>query len=94
VPAAAVSDNLTTLFRFLLLDTTLDTMTNDRKRTALAASAGSNANTPSKKRKMDGVQKFYAVKTGKTPGVYMTYAECQQHTSGYRGAVCKFPGPG
>ena len=32
---------------------------------------------------------FYAVKTGKTPGIYKTWAECQANTSGFPGATFK-----
>lgn len=72
-------------------------MTNDRKRSAAAmqsASTGGSAGTPSssttsKKRKIDGVQKFYAVKAGRVPGVYLTYAECQAQTAGFKGAICR-----
>lgn len=45
---------------------------------------------PSKKRKTDNVQKYYAVKAGFNPGVYLTYAECQQQTAGFKGAVCEY----
>jgi hypothetical protein len=46
--------------------------------------------TASKKRKLgEDVQKFYAVKAGKTPGVYLSWAECQENTTGFKGAVCK-----
>lgn len=34
-------------------------------------------------------KKFYAVKTGKTPGVYETWAECQNQINGFSGAVYK-----
>ncbi|KAH6999795.1 ribonuclease H-like domain-containing protein [Ilyonectria destructans] len=51
---------------------------------ATPASTGS-----SKKRKVDNVQKFYAVKAGFHPGVYLTYAECQLQTAGFKGAVFK-----
>lgn len=33
--------------------------------------------------------KFYAVKTGRIPGVYGTWAECRQQTDGFSGAVFK-----
>ena len=56
----------------------------NNKRAAPGASAGS-----SKKRKVDGQQKFYAVKAGFHPGVYLTYAECQTQTAGFKGAVCE-----
>ncbi len=32
---------------------------------------------------------FYAVRVGKTPGIYKTWPECQANTSGYSGAVFK-----
>ncbi|KAM0430471.1 hypothetical protein ACHAPT_005818 [Fusarium lateritium] len=60
----------------------------NKKRSATAA-AGASAGSSSKKRKMDGVQKYYAVRAGFNPGVYLTYPECQQQTSGFRGAVFK-----
>ncbi|KAJ1338179.1 ribonuclease HI [Microdochium nivale] len=44
----------------------------------------------SKKRKLDpAAQKYYAVKAGKQPGVYLTWAECQAQTAGFKGAVYK-----
>lgn len=37
-------------------------------------------------------QKFYAVKSGKMPGIYETWAECQKQVHGFSGAVFKsFP---
>ena len=36
--------------------------------------------------------KYYAVRVGKTPGVYLTWEECRRQVSGYPGAVYKsFP---
>ncbi|KAJ4320066.1 hypothetical protein N0V84_006051 [Fusarium piperis] len=60
----------------------------NKKRSAPTA-AGASAGSSSKKRKTDGVQKYYAVRAGFKPGVYLTYPECQQQTSGFRGAVFK-----
>lgn len=34
-------------------------------------------------------KKFYAVKTGKTPGIYGTWEECRNQVSGFPGAVYK-----
>lgn len=34
-------------------------------------------------------KKFYAVKTGRTPGVYQTWEECQVQINGFSGAVFK-----
>lgn len=43
----------------------------------------------SKKRKADGpTEKFYAVRFGKSPGVYGTWAECQAQIVGFSGAKC------
>jgi hypothetical protein len=61
----------------------------NKKRSAPGAAVAS-AGSSSKKRKMDGVQKYYAVRAGFNPGVYLTYPECQQQTSGFRGAVCEY----
>jgi hypothetical protein len=47
---------------------------------------------PSKKRKMDATeQKYYAVRAGFKPGVYTTWAICQQQITGFKGAQCMFP---
>jgi ribonuclease HI len=46
--------------------------------------------TASKKRKLgDDVTKYYAVRAGKTPGVYMTWKECQEQITGFKGAQYK-----
>lgn len=34
-------------------------------------------------------KKFYAVKTGKTPGIYLTWEECKNQIDGFSGAVYK-----
>ncbi len=34
-------------------------------------------------------QKYYAVKQGRTPGIYLTWAECESMVKGYSGAVYK-----
>lgn len=55
--------------------------------------------TASKKRNLGGgggaaekEQKFYAVKAGKVPGVYLTWRECQDNITGFKGAIFKsFP---
>ncbi|CZR53792.1 related to ribonuclease H1 [Phialocephala subalpina] len=55
--------------------------------------------TASKKRKLgeggasgEKEQKFYAVRAGKTPGVYLTWKECQDNITGFKGANFKsFP---
>ncbi len=67
------------------------------KKLQSAKSAGSAANT-SRKRKMDpNAQKYYAVRAGKKPGIYLTWIECQAQTAGFKGAQCAsislFPPP-
>lgn len=53
-----------------------------------AKTPGSSTNT-SKKRKLDpNAQKYYAVRAGKKPGIYLTWIECQAQTAGFRGAQC------
>ena len=52
--------------------------------------SSSDAQQGSKKRKTKAdTMKFYAVRVGKRPGVYLTWKECQDHTAGFKGAVCK-----
>ena len=34
-------------------------------------------------------KKFYAVKNGKTPGIYETWDECKENVSGFPGAEYK-----
>lgn len=77
--------NTTNLHNAALTHVIDDNMPSDKKRAALPASKGSSA----KKQRTDGAQKFYAVKSGRRPGVYMTYAECQAQTTGFKGAICK-----
>ncbi|KXX77023.1 Ribonuclease H [Madurella mycetomatis] len=69
-------------------------MPSARKTTAPATSAQSapakTTEPVSKKRKMDGAeQKYYAVRAGYKPGVYTSWAICQQQISGFKGAVFK-----
>jgi viroplasmin and RNaseH domain-containing protein len=35
------------------------------------------------------MSKFYAVKNGKRPGIYLTWADCQEQTKGFSGAIFK-----
>ncbi|CAJ2511556.1 Uu.00g071810.m01.CDS01 [Anthostomella pinea] len=42
----------------------------------------------SRKRKAGG-QKYYAVRTGHRPGVYLFWEECQKHIAGFKGCVHK-----
>lgn len=41
------------------------------------------------KRKRPSEKKFYAVKSGKVPGIYNTWDECLNQVRGHRGAACK-----
>jgi ribonuclease HI len=50
----------------------------------------STMSTASKKRKLgEDVIKYYAVRAGKTPGVYLTWKECQEQITGFKGASFK-----
>jgi ribonuclease HI len=42
------------------------------------------------KRKGSAQVKFYAVKAGYIPGVYLSWKECEQNISGFRGAACEY----
>jgi hypothetical protein len=56
--------------------------------------AGSQAlassSTVPQKRKSSHQVKFYAVKAGHNPGVYLSWKECEQNISGFRGAACEY----
>ncbi|KAK0733031.1 ribonuclease H-like domain-containing protein [Lasiosphaeria miniovina] len=57
---------------------------------APSPSGAKMSQSASKKRKMDsGETKYYAVRAGHKPGVYTTWAICQQQISGFKGAVFK-----
>ncbi|KAI1093796.1 RnaseH-domain-containing protein [Rostrohypoxylon terebratum] len=60
---------------------------NGLKKGQTAKAPSQSAKTSSKKRKIDAdAQKYYAVRAGVRPGVYLTWAECQEQTAGFRGA--------
>jgi hypothetical protein len=62
-------------------------MTNSKKRSALpsgTAAASKRAKTK------NGVQKFYAVRVGRKPGVYMNWDDCQGQIAGHKGATCEY----
>lgn len=44
---------------------------------------------PVKRKRRPGEQRYYAVRAGKIPGVYMSWAECQAMTNGFAGANCE-----
>ncbi|KAK3309864.1 uncharacterized protein B0T15DRAFT_570549 [Chaetomium strumarium] len=49
--------------------------------------SATTAEPPSKKRKMDASeQKYYAVRARFKPGVYTSWAQCQQQIAGFKGA--------
>lgn len=41
------------------------------------------------KRKSGPQAKFYAVRVGHTPGVYLTWKECEQSIKGFKNASCE-----
>lgn len=65
-----------------------DSMANGTKRSALPTEgkAGSAAN---KKRRANGVQKFYGVLRGRKPGVYMTWDDVKAQVDGFKGSLRK-----
>lgn len=70
-----------------------------KKRSAATAlqeggSAGNSSATPAKKKKM-GKKNFYGVQAGKNvePGIYESWADCEEMTRGVKGAICKSSGP-
>lgn len=70
-------------------------MSTPNRKGASAAKSRQSSGPPSKKRKTDGgggsdkEQKYYAVRAGHKPGVYTSWAICQQQISGFKGAMCK-----
>ncbi|KAF5625136.1 RNase H domain protein [Fusarium tjaetaba] len=54
-----------------------------------APSGGFGAGPSSKMKKTANSPKFYAVRHGREPGVYLTYDECQAQTTGFPGAKFK-----
>jgi ribonuclease HI len=55
------------------------------------AAPASAAEPAPKKRKVDAAeQKYYAVRAGFKPGVYTSWAICQQQITGFKGAQCAF----
>lgn len=48
----------------------------------------SSSTTVSRKRKMSTQPKFYAVRAGHNPGVYLTWAECEQNITKFKNALC------
>ncbi|CAN8103364.1 unnamed protein product [Discula destructiva] len=66
------------------------------KHTNNAASATAFPTTPKatsyKRKRKAGEERFYAVRAGRMPGVYATWAECQANITGFQGAMYKaFP---
>lgn len=59
-----------------------------------ASAKGSRTESPvpavaGQKRKRPTEKKYYAVKVGKTPGVYDTWEQCLAQVTGQKGAQCK-----
>jgi len=51
--------------------------------------SGTDPPAAARKRKLPGSVKYYAVRAGHTPGVYMDWKECEQNITGFRGASFK-----
>lgn len=58
---------------------------------AMANDASKMSSAPVKRKRRPGEQRYYAVRAGKIPGVYMSWAECQAMTNGFAGANCELP---
>lgn len=58
---------------------------------AAANDASKMNSAPVKRKRRPGEQRYYAVRAGKIPGVYMSWAECQAMTNGFAGANCELP---
>ncbi|KAG6360238.1 hypothetical protein INS49_011294 [Diaporthe citri] len=56
---------------------------------AMANDASKMNSAPVKRKRRPGEQRYYAVRAGKIPGVYMSWAECQAMTNGFAGANYK-----
>lgn len=78
----SITDNTNTTTTTLAI---MGSSSSNKRQASTSAAAPSLA----KKRKMDNVQKYYAVQAGFVPGVYLTYSECQAQTAGFKGAVCE-----
>lgn len=46
-----------------------------------------------KRKAGEGVQKYYAVRVGVTPGIYRSWPECLAQITGFRGAICASASP-
>lgn len=69
--------------------TTTEGFAMNKKRAAPVSSEAPTTTTP-KKRKTENLPKYYAVQAGFRPGVYLTYQECANQTTGFKGAVCEY----
>lgn len=68
------------------------TMTKSKNEDAAGLSASPTAKPSYKRKRKAGEARFYAVRAGRIPGVYTTWAECQNMINGFQGAVYKaFP---
>lgn len=64
------------------------TMTRPKKDDATNATSAT-AKAPYKRKRKPGEERFYAVRSGRVPGVYSTWADCQAMINGFAGAQCK-----
>lgn len=65
------------------------TMANGTKRSALPTE-GKVSGGANKKRRANGVQKFYGVLRGRKPGVYMTWDDVKAQVDGFKGSLRKW----
>lgn len=78
--------------RVFMAQPALPSRTNDVSRTTPGLT---NTNAAAGlKRKRTAEPKFYAVRQGKSPGIYGTWAECLSQVKGHKGAVCTSYTPG
>lgn len=59
------------------------------KSNGAAYAAASPSTKPYKRKRKQGEERWYAVRAGRVPGVYDTWAECQANIVAFRGAVCE-----
>lgn len=55
------------------------------------AQASPGATKAYKRKRKPGEERYYAVRSGRTPGIYTTWLETRQQIDGFAGAACKYP---
>jgi hypothetical protein len=56
----------------------------------LVSAGGPTSTVELKKRKNNPQIRFYAVKIGHKPGVYLNWKECEENITRYKNACCKY----